>query len=172
MQACAIAFWIRRRVERVGLEVISSPTRQNRNAQRVRRLPLLPPRRYAWAKSLLKFLKFCSLSPALLHQPYTRCLNRGFSWRVDFDLHPGQGQVGVFVSRGGLHGAPRRFRPAHDRVNAGAHSSLSLHYFLIPLSGPIWLDPNNSTQRVSWTVSLRLEMPFSPMRPSMPVCLA
>src|SRR6266436_4280151 len=24
------------------------------------------------------------------------------SWRVDFDLHPGQGQVGVFVSRGGL----------------------------------------------------------------------
>jgi hypothetical protein len=30
---------------------------------------------------------------------------------------------------------------AHDRVNAGAHSSSSLHYFLIPLSGPIWLDP-------------------------------
>ena len=68
--------------------------------------------------------------------------------------------------------SPRRFRPAHDRVNAGAHSSSLLHYFLIPLSGPIWLDPNNSTQRVSWTVSLRLEMPFSPMRPSMPVCLA
>ena len=68
--------------------------------------------------------------------------------------------------------SPRRFRPAHDRVNAGAHSSSSLHYFLIPLSGPIGLDPNNSTQRVSWTVSLRLEMPFSPMRPSMPVCLA
>jgi hypothetical protein len=68
--------------------------------------------------------------------------------------------------------SPRRFRLAHDRVNAGAHSSSLLHYFLIPLSGPIWLDPNNSTQRVSWTVSLRLEMPFSPMRPSMPVCLA
>src|SRR5260370_32467807 len=68
--------------------------------------------------------------------------------------------------------SPRRFRSAHDRVNAGAHSSSSLHYFLIPLSGPIRLDPNNSTQRVSWTVSLRLEMPFSPIRPSMPVCLA
>ena len=25
------------------------------------------------------------------------------SWRVDSDLHPGQGQVGVFIPRGGLH---------------------------------------------------------------------
>jgi hypothetical protein len=25
------------------------------------------------------------------------------SWRVDFDLHPGQGQVGVFIPRGGFH---------------------------------------------------------------------